>query len=339
MDIHELNLQGYHRVIEAIDTDFHAIVCIHNINLGPALGGCRVTQYKDRDEHLRDALRLGTGMTYKNALAGLNMGGGKAAINAPKATNEVLEKFAKVMDYINQDSVEYITAGDVGTGPNEVAYLGTLTEFVNGQQLGQDSGYATAYGVYMSMIGALKFHNRELRKQQIFIEGLGKVGMRLTKFLKNDAKTVYTFDPEPSVSRTAMTVHNAVLLPTRDAGFRYSTVYSPCALGGSLNIETLDLLSPGDIVCGGANNIFSTDIADVQFAGKGITVVPDFLANAGGVIIVSNGYQDAEWDDPAILEKLRQLQFTTHDVLYRARDEKHTPMFIAKKMAEEIFNS
>ena len=195
MDIHELNLQGYHRVIEAIDTDFHAIVCIHNINLGPALGGCRVTQYKDRDEHLRDALRLGTGMTYKNALAGLNMGGGKAAINAPKATNEVLEKFAKVMDYINQDGIEYITAGDVGTGPNEIAYLGTLTEFVNGQQLGQDSGYATAYGVYMSMIGALKFHNRELRKQQIFIEGLGKVGMRLTKFLKNDC-LLYT-SPSP----------------------------------------------------------------------------------------------------------------------------------------------
>ena len=334
----ELKHDGYYRVVEATDNeDFHAIVGIHNINLGPALGGCRVISYKDRNSQLRDALRLSEGMTYKNALAGLKAGGGKATINSSLATRDVMRKFGEVMDYINKDGLVYITAGDVGTGPQQISQLSEYTEFVNGQQLGQDSGYATAFGVYMAMLGALKFHNRELRQQQIYVEGLGKVGMRLTKFLKNEAKTVYTFDPELSVSRTALTLHNAVPV-ARDAGFRYATVYSPCALGATLNVETLDLLSPGDIVCGGANNIFSTDIADVQFAGKGITVVPDFLANAGGVIIVNEGYQDALWDDPVILEKLRQLQFTTYDVLYRARDEKHTPMFIAKKMAEEIYN-
>ena len=161
--------------------------------------------------------------------------------------------------------------------------------------------------------------------------------MRLIKFLKNEAKTVYTFDPELSVSRTAMTQHEAVPV-ARDAGFRYAGVYSPCALGGSLNVETLDKLEPGDIVCGGANNVFSHSGMDVAYAGKGITVVPDYLANAGGVIIVNEGFTDAKWDDPVIHEKLRQLQFTTYDILYRARDEKHTPSFIADKMAEEIFN-
>ena len=338
MDYKELQIDGYYRVVEASDyEDFHAIVAIHNVNLGPALGGCRVIDYKDRDSHLRDALRLSKGMTYKNALAGLKAGGGKAATNSPLATRDIMRKFGEVMDYINKDGLVYITAGDVGTGPKQISELSEFTEFVNGQQLGQDSGYATAFGVYMSMLGALEFKNRELRKQRIFIEGLGKVGMRLTKFLKNEAKTLYTFDPELSVSRSAMTLHEAVPV-ARDAGFRYANVYAPCALGATLNIETLDLLTPGDLVCGGANNIFATDNADVQFAGKGITVVPDFLANAGGVIIVSEGWKDAEWDDPVILEKLRQLKFTTYDVLDRARDEKHTPNFIANRMAEEIFN-
>ena len=110
MDYKELQIDGYYRVVEASDyEDFHAIVAIHNVNLGPALGGCRVIDYKDRDSHLRDALRLSKGMTYKNALAGLKCGGGKATINAPKATAEVLDKFAEVMDYINKYSVEYIT--------------------------------------------------------------------------------------------------------------------------------------------------------------------------------------------------------------------------------------
>ena len=325
----ELQIDDYHRVIRATDKDFCAIVGIHNINLGPALGGCRVMAYDSEEAQLEDALRLSKGMTYKNALAGLKCGGGKATINAPKATAEVLDKFAKVMDHINKDSVEYITAGDVGTGPMEVAHLRERTEYVNGQQLGQDSGFATAYGVYMSMVGALKFHNRDLRKQQIFIEGLGKVGMRLHNFLKNEAKTVFTYDPVKSTGTP---------VADKATGLRYAGVYAPCALGGSLDWTAYETLTAGDIVCGGANNIFLDSEMDVAYAGKGITVVPDYLANAGGVIIVNEGFNDAVWDDPPIMEKLRQLQFTTEEVLWRARDEKYTPTFIANKMAEEIFN-
>ena len=117
MQFTELKQDGYYRVVEATDGDFQAIVAIHNINLGIALGGCRVMPYEDRDSQLKDALRLSKGMTYKNALAGLKCGGGKATINSLLATVDVLDKFAKVMDYINKDGTVYITAGDVGTGP------------------------------------------------------------------------------------------------------------------------------------------------------------------------------------------------------------------------------
>ena len=338
MQFTELKIDGYHRVIRATDKDFCAIVGIHNINLGTALGGCRVMAYDSEEAQLEDALRLSKGMTYKNALAGLKCGGGKATINAPKATAEVLDKFAEVMDYINKYSVEYITAGDVGTGPQEVAHLRERTEFVNGQQLGQDSGYATAFGVYMAMLGALNHRNRELRQQDVFVEGLGKVGMRLTKFLKNEAKHLFVTDPHESRTQAAFTLHEAVPVRSREDGLRRAGVYSPCALGGVLDWSTLDILSPGDIVVGGANNLFMDDEMDVAYASKGIVVVPDYLANAGGVIIVTEGFEDAEWDDPGILEKLRGIKFTTENVLEVAQYERHTPMFIANRMAEGIFN-
>ena len=339
MNLIDHQVIGYERVVEATDdTGFHAIVAIHNTNLGVALGGCRVKEYADRGEQLKDVLALSKGMTYKAALAGLPLGGGKATINAPKADPLTLTKFALVMDYINKDGIQYITAGDIGTGPQEVALLARLTEFVNGQHLGEDSGYATAYGVYMAMMGALNFHNRDIRKQSVGIMGLGKVGMRLNKFLHREAKSVFVMDPDEEAKRKAVNLYGSTRLPDKESLLRNSTIYSPNALGGDLCTGTLGMLTAGDIVCGGANNQFYSDGLDVAYAGKGITVVPDYLANAGGIIIVKEGMKDGSYRDPDVMEKLKGVMHTTEEVLWRAREEKHTPMFIANKMAEERFN-
>ena len=293
--------------------------------------------YESRDAQLQDALNLSKGMTYKAALADLALGGGKATINAPIADKDTLQKFAEVMEYINIDGAQYITAGDVGTGPEEVKLLSTLTPYVNGQHLGEDSGYATAYGVYMAMLGALEFHNRDLRKHTVGIEGLGKVGSRLAHFIQNEAKTVFSYDPHKEISI-------ATAVRSRDDLLRHGYIYSPNALGGGLDVDTLKVLMPGDIVCGGANNQFATtgldcvgQQIDVAYAACGITVVPDFLANAGGIIIVKEGMKDASYMDSDVMEKLKQIKFTTEEVLWRARDEKYSPMFIANKMAEERF--
>ena len=345
MKYHEIEVEGYERVVEAIDeSGFRAIVGIHNTNRGVALGGCRVMPYESRDAQLQDALNLSKGMTYKAALAGLSLGGGKATINAPVADKDTLQKFAEVMEYINLDGTQYITAGDVGTGPKEVQLLSTLTPYVNGQHLGEDSGYATAYGVYMAMLGALEFHNRDLRKQFISVEGLGKVGARLVKFIHNEADSVFTYDPRKEVGDDIFHRFAAVPVRSRDALIRYGTVYSPNALGGGLDAETMKVLVPGDIVCGGANNQFANSglncvgqEMDVAYAACGITVVPDFLANAGGIIIVKEGMKDASYMDSDVMDKLKQIKFTTEEVLWRARDEKYSPMHIAKVMAEERF--
>ena len=339
MNLIDHQVIGYERVVEATDdTGFHAIVAIHNTNLGVALGGCRVKSYSSRDEQLKDVLALSKGMTYKAALAGLPLGGGKATINAPVADKDTLAKFAKVMDYINKEGVIYITAGDVGTGPEEVAMLSRMTDFVNGQHLGEDSGYATAYGVYMAMMGALHFHHRGIHKQSVGIMGLGKVGLRLNKFLHREAKSVFVMDPDEEAKRKAVNLYGSTRLPDKEALIRNSSIYSPNALGGDLCTGTLGMLTPGDIVCGGANNQFYSDGLDVAYAGKGITVVPDFLANAGGIIIVKAGMKDASYRDHDVMEQLKGIMHTTVEVLERARDEKHTPMFIANKMAEERFD-
>ena len=339
MNITEHQIIGHERLIEATDdTGFRALVAIHNTNLGVALGGCRVKSYSSYGEQLRDVLALSKGMTYKAALAGLPLGGGKATINAPVADKDTLAKFAEVMDYINKDGVQYITAGDVGTGPQEVALLARLTEFVNGQHLGEDSGYATAYGVYMAMMGALQFHNRDIRQQQLCINGLGKVGMRLAKFTHREVKSLFVTDIDKQRMQDAMNLYQATRVMHKDRLLQHATIYSPNALGGDLDLGTLDLLTAGDIVCGGANNQFYDKEFDVAYAGKGVTVVPDYLANAGGIIIVKEGMKDGSYRDPDVLEKLKGVMHTTIEVLERARDEKHTPMFIANKMAEERFN-
>ena len=134
----------------------------------------------------------------------------------------------------------------------------------------------------MAMLGTLEFHNRTIRKQFVCVEGLGKVGARLVKFIHNEADSVFTYDPNEEVGEDMMHRFGAVPVRSRDALIRYSTVYSPNALGGGLDVDTLKVLMPGDIVCGGANNQFATtgldcvgQQIDVAYAACGITVVPD----------------------------------------------------------------
>ena len=153
----------------------------------------------------------------------------------------------------------------------------------------------------------------------------------------NEADSVFTYDPSEEVSNDIFHRFAAVPVRSRDALIRYGTVYSPNALGGGLDAETMKVLVPGDIVCGGANNQFCCDEMDVAYAAAGITVVPDFLANAGGIIIVKEGMKDASYMDSDVMDKLKQIKFTTEEVLWRARDEKYSPMHIAKVMAEERF--
>jgi len=336
----DIQVDDYRRVVEATDEDgFRAIVAIHNIKLGVALGGCRVTKYDSRDAQLQDALNLAKGMTYKNSLAGLDLGGGKATIDSAKADKETLSKFAEVMDYINKDGEVYITAGDVGTGPEEVAFLATQTKFVNGQNMAEDSGFATAYGVYMAMLGALNFQGRNLSEATAVIEGLGKVGRRLANYIHRDVDHLIVSDINEEMEGVARLNFGADRMPDAVDRLRAADVYAPCALGGTANVTAYNEMRTGSIICGGANNQIPSTEVERSLHLKGILAVPDYLANAGGVIIVSDNYEDLSWKHPDVFRKLTNIRHKTFDILTTSRDEGITPQQVANRMAEERLNA
>ena len=206
MNISEITIDGYEKVLHGTDikTGLNAYVAVHNTNLGSALGGCRYYSYKNNEEQLNDTLRLAKGMTYKNALAGLNWGGGKATICKPSnkflvsfngeyhKTTEFWKSFAEL---VNEFSGKYITSGDVGTSTRDLQELSKYTNFIVGQNDKVDSGVATAYGVFQSIkaLNKFVFGTNSLEGKTISVQGIGKVGRRLIDYcLEEKAKVIAT---------------------------------------------------------------------------------------------------------------------------------------------------
>ena len=327
-------VDGYQRVLEVINNGvgLHAIISVHNTNLGIALGGCRAMTYKNRDDMLFDVLRLSKGMTYKNAIAGLKLGGGKSVINlnGKPLTDDILKAFAEAMNYLNRDNIVYYTAGDIGIGPKQSAVMAKYSQYVNIAN-GRDSGYATAYGVMQSILAGLKFKDIEPKNATVAITGNGKVGKRLKAFLKDKVKQIIMFDINPIENEC---IHI-------DALYKYLNeidVYAPCAIGAIVNTDTIRDMKRGLIIAGGANNqLYGKDILN-QIRYKDIVYVPDYVANAGGVIIVSSNIaEDLDYEDPKVLPKLDNIFNTVTDILNISQmEDKHTAN-IADELAEKIW--
>ena len=344
LQLNEIKTDGYERVVQGVDntTGLEAIVAIHNTNLGPALGGCRAMPYDNSGAQLKDVLRLSKGMTYKSALAGLDLGGGKSTINTrgSELTDDMLKSFGEMLNDINSSGDLYYTAGDIGTSTGHLAELAKHTRFVNGDQ-GTDSGIATAYGVFAAARGALRFHHDQWDLQSVSISGLGKVGDRLAKFVgEQNPSAMFLSDIDSWTKRQTVMRRGGTMGNVEDAHVGV-TMYMPCAVGGTVNERTINEMANGTIICGAANNQLDTDDAAAFLRRKGISYVPDYLANAGGVIIVTSRGRDLvdlEYDSPEILPKLDQLDSVTYDILDRADRENKSTVEIANRMAEERFN-
>ena len=341
----ELPFDDYHRVVLATcdKSDLRAVIAVHNINLGPALGGCRVLEYDSINEQLTDALKLSKGMTYKSALAGNKLGGGKATIQGP-LTREKTVAFGKAMQMFNKDEPLYYTAADVGTNNQILAEVAQETDFVNYK--GQDCSIATAHGVFYALRGALRYKGMFLDQIWCSILGYGKVGKRLSDIIQNNEGMVIASDKYEIFPKTQYGVMPD-LIPNQLGYTDYriahakGDVFMPCALGGVLNQKNIDEMKPGHVVCGAANNQLASQDMENELIKKGITYVPDYLANAGGVIITAeqNGaYTDLDWSDPTVLPRLQAIEETTLTVLHRAEKERVSASLIADKMAEEAFN-
>ncbi|QOW25508.1 Glu/Leu/Phe/Val dehydrogenase [Lysobacter sp. H23M47] len=289
-----LDTSGHEQVVFCHNKDagLKAIIAIHNTTLGPALGGTRMWPYKSEAEALNDVLRLSRGMTYKNAVAGLNLGGGKAVIIGNPATDKSEMLFRAFGHFVETLGGRYITAEDVGIDVNDMEFVFRETEYVTGvHQVHGGSGDPspfTAYGTLQGLMASLnkRFGDEEVGKYSYAVQGLGHVGMEFVKLLKERGAKIFVTDINQGLIDKAVNEYGAEAVGLDEIYDVPADVYSPCALGGTINEETLERLK-AKVICGSANNQLASDAMGEEVQKRGILYAPDYAVNAGGVMNVS----------------------------------------------------
>jgi len=285
-----------------------AIIAIHNTALGPALGGTRMWTYKSDKEALRDVLRLSRGMTYKAAVAGLNLGGGKAVIIGDPQKDKTEALFRAYGRFIEGLAGRYITAEDVGTSIPDMEWVRMETKYVTGisRALGGsgDPSSVTALGVYMGMKACAKkqFGSDSLKNKKVSIQGAGHVSAYLAEMLAKEGAKIYISDIFQDKVTKIIEKTGAIGVDPDNIYDLDVDIYSPCALGGTLNSDTIPKLK-ASIVAGSANNQLDTEeIHGQMLIDKGIMYAPDYVINAGGLINVANeleGYNSSRAHEQA----------------------------------------
>jgi leucine dehydrogenase len=321
-------------------TGLKAIIAVHNTTLGPALGGTRMWAYNNELEALTDVLRLSRGMTYKNSISGLNLGGGKAVIigDARKNKNEALmRRFGK---FVNSLGGKYITAEDVGISTADMSWVNMETNHVVGLPgKSGDPSPVTAYGVYMGMKAAakLQFGSDSLSGKKIAVQGVGHVGEYLVKHLAKEGAQIFITDIHEDTLKRVSSTYKANVVGLDEIYTIDMDIYAPCALGATVNDDTLSKLKCS-IIAGAANNQLKNETVHGEVVrDKGMIYVPDFMINAGGVI---NCYAEvkgftAEW----AMNKAEEIYNRTISIISRSNDSKVPTYKIANTMAEERINA
>ena len=320
-------------------TGLKSIIAIHDTTLGPAVGGTRMWAYASEADALTDVLRLSRGMTYKSALAGLNIGGGKAVIigDARTQKNEaLLRRFGKFVDTLGG---QYITAEDVGMSTRDMEYIKMSTDHVVGlpdyMDGGGDPSPVTAYGVYMAMKAAVKHQtgSESLAGKKVVVQGIGHVGEYLVQHLIKENALVTVADIYEDRVKEVVNKYGVKACDTNDVYTQDMDIYSPCALGATINDDTLKLLKCS-IICGAANNQLADEtIHGIEVMKKGILYAPDYLVNAGGII---NCYWEIiGYSQEAALSQSELIYNTMEKCLIKSDAEKIPTYLAANKMAEE----
>ena len=319
-----------------------AIIAIHNTTLGPALGGCRMRVYQTEEQAIEDVIRLAEGMTYKSALAGLPLGGGKAVILANPAMTEGREKlFRKFGECLNAVAGRYISAEDMGTSVQDIMWVRETSRHVVGTD--QEKGGAgdpspwTALGVFEAMKAAVAHRNggsRSLAGKHVAVQGIGHVGMHLVELLaKEGARITVTDTHEKSLARAASEFGAAVVAV--DAIYDVPCdIFSPCAVGQTINAQTLQRLSCS-IVAGAANNQLPDRSVYDTILSKKILYCPDFAVNSGGVICVSVELAAGKLDRQWIQNKVLGIFDTTARILSESERRQRFPEEVAVDLAKE----
>lgn len=342
----KLTQSGHEQVVFCSDpgTGLKAIIAIHNTILGPALGGTRMWHYTNEEEALSDVLRLSRGMTFKAAISGVNLGGGKAVIIGDAKTiksEALLRRFGKFVDSLNG---KYITAEDVNMKTSDMEFIRMETRHVTGLPEsmggGGDPSPVTAYGVYMGMkAGAKKvFGSDSLAGKKIAVQGVGQVGMHLIEHLIREDADVVVTDMFPEKVKDVVSRFNVKAVDMEEIYDIDMDIFAPCALGGSVNSGTIERLNCA-LIAGAANNqLKDEERHGYMLRDKGITYAPDFLINAGGLINVFNEY-GGSYNRKRVLEQVEKIYDTCFSVLTQAESNGVSSQEAAIKMAEDRINT
>jgi len=319
-------------------TGLKAIIAIHDTTLGPSLGGTRMWHYANEAEALTDVLRLSRGMTYKSALAGLNLGGGKAVIIGDSRKDKSEALFRRFGRFVNSLGGKYITAEDVGISTKEIEWVAMETKHVAGKPtyLGGsgDPSPVTAYGVYMGMKAAAKeqFGSDDLGGKKIAVQGVGNVGETLVDYLVKEGAVVTVTDIwEDRVKEIVHKYGVQACLPDEIYDIDMD-IYAPCALGATVNDDTLKRLKCA-VIAGAANNQLANEKHHgIEVMKKGIVYAPDYLVNAGGII---NCYWEViGYNQEAAMSQATQIYDTTLNILKKSSSEQIPTYLAANQMAE-----
>jgi leucine dehydrogenase len=332
---------GHERIVFCHDPacGLRGIIAIHSRTLGPAAGGCRMLPYTSDDDALADVLRLSEAMTYKNALAGLALGGGKSVLlGDPRRhkTPELLRAFGRCVSELGG---AYWTAEDVGIGVQDVEEIAAASEYVFGTRIraagtGDPSAF-TARGVYQGIRAAI-WETRgapNLKGVRVAVQGVGAVGFELCRLLAAESASLVIADPSvQALGRVQAAFDAEVVTPERIHAVD-ADVFSPCALGGVINQNTLPALG-ARIIAGAANNQLESPACGVELWRRGILFAPDFLINAGGMMHAS-GEIFGHFDEQAVMRAIDGIYDSALGVFERARKEAVAPELVCLQVARE----
>lgn len=341
----QLSFDNHEQIVFCNDKDsgLKAIIGIHNTVLGPALGGTRMWNYTSEWEALNDVLRLSRGMSFKSAITGLNLGGGKAVIIGDSKTDKTPAMIRKFGEYVNSLSGKYITAEDVGTTTEDMDNIRQVTPYVTGVSV-ENGGSGnpspvTAYGVYMGMKAAAKqqFGTESLSGKKVLVQGIGHVGEILVEYIAKEGGLVQITDINQARIEEVANKYGVQIYKGTDLYSAYVDIYSPCALGATINDETINKIK-AKVIVGAANNQLANDKVHGQILkDRGILYAPDFLVNAGGII---NVYAEiAGYDSSEALRRTENIYNTTLEIFSYADKNSITPQEAAMTIAQNRINA
>lgn len=337
--LNNLDFQESLHVINDIETGVTGIIAIHSTALGPAAGGCRFWHYETHANLITDAVRLARGMSYKNALAGLPFGGGKAVLQRPPGAFDRQAVFRVFGDAVARLDGAYITAEDVGTTVADMRAVRERTRYVAGLEVsagmaGGDPSPWTALGVFECMKAAAQDAlAMDLAGAKVAVQGIGNVGGGLCRLLKQAGAELVIADIDEARAAAFAGELGAICVGIDEILSADADILAPCALGGVLNAQTIPTLG-ARLVCGGANNQLATEADGQALFDRGILYAPDYVVNAGGIINVSAEYLGET--SRQVRARVGQIANRLMTIFRRASEEQLPPGVMADRLAQQM---